>query len=196
MRIFNPIRPAQPGSARPAPLGRALHAHPSGRSLLIALFLIVFALNPANAAPNQDQLKLSFGKFDIFGTYSKRSCAAQTFLRSAKGQRMGFLIYWVPRKSLFLSTKHPSFARTSGKQVVQFRFPDGQVMAFNMKKSGDQVQANIGFGSTAKKFYKMIEANNSLRIELPGLGDVLDVDMSRRRELESAMRHCRDWLKS
>ena len=186
----------KPGSARPAPLGRALLAHPSGRSLLVALFLAIFGLGTANAAPNQDTLKLSFGKFDVYGTYSKRSCAAQTFLRSAKGHRMGFLIYWVPRKSLFVSTKHPAFAQVSGKQVVQFRFPDGQAMAFKMKKQGDHVQASIGFGSQAKKFYKLIEANDSLRIELPGLGDVLDVDMSRRRELESAMRHCRDWLKS
>ena len=79
---------------------------------------------------------------------------------------------------------------------MQFRFPDGQAIAFKMKRRGDRVQASIGFGSAAKKFYKMIEANPSLRIELPGIGDTLDVSLKQRRQLEGAMRHCRDWLRS
>ena len=163
----------------------------------LAMLPLLFALAvPANAAPDQDRIKLSFGQFDIFGVYSKRACTAQTFLKSARGNRMGFAIYWRPGKNLYVMTKHPAFAKAGGQQTVQFRFPDGQAMAFKMKRKGERVQASIGFSSTAKKFYKMIEANQSMRIELPAIGDTLDVSLKRRRELEAAMRHCKEWLRS
>ncbi len=164
--------------------------------MVVALVVALTFSNAAHAAPEGNTLKLKFGVFDIYGTYTKRSCQAQTFLRSARGQRMGFAIYWVPGKSLYLMTKHPASERVSGRQQVQFRFPSGEAMAFAMKRQGDLVQASIGFGSTAQDFYELIEANRSLRIELPGIGDAIDVDLSKRREVEAAMRYCRDWLKS
>ncbi len=162
----------------------------------LALSAALLAPLPAAAIPDGNTMKLSFGGFDVYGTYTKRSCAAQTFLRSARGERIGFSIYWVPGRSLYVMTKHRGYARAGGRQQVQFRFPGGEAMAFAMKRRGERVQADIGFGATARKLYKLIEANRSLRIELPGVGDAVDVDLSRRRELESAMRHCRDWLKS
>jgi len=166
-------------------------------SRALAGVLVLAALSvTASAAPDQNTLKLSFSTFDVFATYTKRSCAAQADLRSARGQKMAFVIYWLPGKALYLMTQHPGYASARGKQVVQFRFPNGETMAFAMKRKGARVQANIGFGASAKKFYKLIEANQSVRMELPGIGDTVDVNLSRRREIEGAMRHCRDWLKS
>lgn len=161
-----------------------------------ALCLAIFLAAPAHAVPDADTLKLTFGQFDVYGTYSKRSCAAQIFLPSARGQRMGFSIYWVPGRKLYLMTQHPGYTRARGQQKVQFSFPSGQAMAFDMKRKGARVQADIGFGKAARSFYQLIEANRSMSIDLPGVGDRVEVPLVRRRELESAMRHCRDWLKS
>lgn len=170
----------------------------SGRIVATRLFAAVVAAillaAPSDAAPDADILKLSFGKFDVYGTYSKRSCAAQTFLRSARGQRLGFSIYWVPGRKLYVMTRHPGYEQARGNQQVQFRFPSGQTMTFDMKRKGARVQADIGFGKTARAFYKLIEANSAMSIELPGVGDRVEVALERRRELEAAMRHCRDWL--
>jgi hypothetical protein len=132
----------------------------------------------------------------VLGSYSKRSCAAQATLRSDKGQRVGFSVYWVPGRALHLLTTHPGYSSVDGKQQVRFRFPDGKAMTFAMKRSGNSLQTNIGFGLQAKAFYRQIDSNPGLRIEIPVVGDAVDVDLGRRREVEAAMRHCRDWLKS
>ncbi len=164
------------------------------KTLAIAAALAL--CGPASAAPDSNTLKLSFGKFSIFGTYNKRSCAAQSSVRSAKRKPVGFSIYWTPGRALYLLTNHPAAGRVSGKQQVNFRFPSGQAMAFAMTRKGNSLYTNIGFGQQAKSFYKLIETNRSLRVEWPALGDMADVPLQRRRELESAMRHCRDWLRS
>ena len=164
------------------------------RLMLVAL--VWLCAGAAQATPEQDLIKLSFGSFDVYGTYSKKSCAAQTFLTSARGQRLGSSIYWVPGRALYVMTKHPGYAQVSGAQTVQFRFPDGQAMAFKMKRKGTRVQASIGFGATARKFYKMMAANNAMQIELVGVQDTVSVNLDPREQLEGAMRHCRDWLRS
>ena len=69
-------------------------------------------------------------------------------------------------------------------------------MAFGVKRNGANLYTNIGFGSTARTFYAQMERAGSMRIEIPGLGDAVDVSLGKRRELEAAMRHCRDWLRS
>lgn len=164
-----------------------------------AWLVLVFLTGPALAVPEMNTIKLDLGDFEVIGTYTTRSCAAQVRLRSAQRQSVGFSIYWRPGKQLNLLTQHPRAAQANGngRLPVQFRFPSGQAMAFDMTLSSDRVLfTNIGFGKNAKAFYKLIEANPSLRIEWPALNDTVTVSLDRRRELESAMRHCRDWLKS
>ncbi|MDF0602513.1 hypothetical protein P1J78_17380 [Psychromarinibacter sp. C21-152] len=172
-------------------LSRAVRA-----ALMPAALMLALTTGPAPAAPEGNTMKLRFGAFEVIGTYSKRSCAAQSTLRSAKGARVGFSIYWVPGRSLYLLTMHPNAGQVTGNRQVNFRFPGGQAVAFGMKRSGNNLFTNIGFGGTAKNFYKLIEANGSLRIEIPSLGDTIDVSLAQRREVEAAMRHCRDWLRS
>jgi hypothetical protein len=92
-------------------------------------------------------------------------------------------------------TMHPNYKAVTGQQPVQFRFPDGTVMAFGMVRKGIALQTNIGFGAEARRFYKAIEANPSLRIELPGVNDAVDVSLAERRRVEGGLRYCRKWLK-
>ena len=165
---------------------------------LVAPMLIVglLAANPALAIPEGDRLKLSLGSFDVYGTWSKKSCAAQTVMRSQARKRVGFSVYWTPGRQLYLMTTHPDARRVQGNQQVQIRFPNGEAMAFAMKRTGQALYTDIGFGSNARSFYRQIESNRSMRIEWPALDDAVDVDLRQRRELEAAMRHCRDWLRS
>ncbi len=164
------------------------------KALTVALALML--AGPAAAIPEGDRLKLSFGSFDVYGTWSKKSCAAQTVMRSQARKRVGFSVYWTPGRQLYLMTTHPDSRRVQGNQQVQIRFPDGQAMAFAMRRNGQALYTDIGFGSNARNFYRQIEASRSMRIEWPSLGDAVDVDLRQRRELEAAMRHCRDWLRS
>jgi len=164
----------------------------AGAGLLMALSA---APVPAQEFHDSDTLKLGFGTFSIFGTYSKQACSAQANMRSARGQRVGFSIYWRPGKSLYLLTTHPAYQKAAGQQQVQFRFPDGSVMVFPMRRSGAKLQTNIGFGAKARKFYDAITASRSVRIEMPGVGDAVDVDLSNRRQVEGGMRYCKKWLK-
>lgn len=179
---------------RMTPLRRL--AAPLRRALLPAALALASVGGPAVAAPEGNTMKLRFGQFEVIGTYTKRSCAAQATLRSARGARVGFSVYWVPGSALYLLTMHPNAAQVSGNGQVNFRFPNGQAVAFGMKRNGTSLFTNIGFGGTAQNFYRMIEANGSLRIEIPSLGDAIDVSLAQRREVEAAMRHCRDWLRS
>ena len=167
------------------------------KSLALAATLGLTGLaTPASAVPEGNTLKLSFGNYIVYGTYTQRSCAAQSSVRSLKRKPVGFSIYWLPGRTLYLLTQHPQAGKVRGTQPVTFRFPNGQSMAFNMKRQGKSLFTDIGFGGQAKSFYKLIESSPSMRIEWPALGDAVDVPLNRRRELESAMRHCRDWLKS
>ena len=163
---------------------------------LAAAAMLCLAAPAAHAAPEGDTLKLGLGSFTVIGTYSMRSCAAQSSVRSARGAPLGFSIYWIPGRSLYVLANHPNAAQVPGNAKVQFRFPSGQAMAFAMTRNGNTLYTNIGFGGTAQDFYRLIEANPAMRVEIPSLGDAADIGLGRRREVESAMRHCRDWLRS
>jgi hypothetical protein len=151
---------------------------------------------PALAAPSSNTMKQTFGNFTVIGTYDRGACAAQSAMRSARGARVGFSVYWVPGGSLYLLTSHPEAGRIQGAQKVTFVFPSGERMAFNMTRNGNSLYTDIGFGGTARSFYSKLKRAGSLRIEVPGLDDAVSVDLSRRREVEAAMHKCGSWLRS
>lgn len=136
--------------------------------------------------------RVSYGTFTVHGTYSQRACSAQANLRSVTGANVSFSIYWRPGRSLHLITTHPRAGQAQGAPNMQFRFPDGQAVAFATSKSGNQLQTNIGFGGAAQRFYRMIEANGSVRIELPGINDVVDVSLAERAAVVRALFNCKD----
>jgi len=165
---------------------------------LLAVGLAAVLATPGLAAAtfhDSNTLKLSFGVFSVFGNYTKQACSAQANLRSSRGRRVGFSIYWKPGRALYLITTHPDAASASGAQQIQFRFPGGKAMAFAMSRSGPKLQTNIGFGAKARKFYDALSTSASVRIELPGVGDTVDLDLSARRQLEGGMRYCKKWLR-
>jgi hypothetical protein len=108
------------------------------------------------------------------------------------GQPVTFAIYWRPGRALVLVTNHPGTGAVQGAQTMQFRFPSGEAMAFATTRSGNQLQTNIGFGGAAQRFYTALRANPSLRIELPGVNDIVEVSLAEREQVISAMLHCRD----
>ncbi len=163
-----------------------------GAALLLGLALIA----PAAAAPGSNTMKQSLGNFTVIGTYDKGACAAQSAVQSARGVQVGFSVYWVPGGSLYLLTFHPEAGKIQGAQKVNFVFPGGDSMAFDMTRNGNNLYTNIGFGGTAQSFYAKLKNAGSLRIEVPGLDDAVTVDLSRRSEVEAAMKDCRSWLRS
>jgi len=161
------------------------------KTIALVLQLALFTL-PAQAAHYGETYKADLGSFTVHGSFSKKSCSAQATLRSVRGARVGFAIYWRVGRSLHLLTTHPDNARVSGPQNMQFRFADGQAVAFVTRRNGAQLETNIGFGNAANRFYEMIAANPSLRIELPAIGDAVDVSLADRERILQAMFYCRD----
>lgn len=160
----------------------------------LALAALLLAGSPARAFHEEfgDTYQLRLGDFTLVGRYRAGSCALQGSFRSLRGARTTFTVYWLPGRSLYLATHHPQVARVGGRQTMQFRFPDDTAMAFATTRNGKQLQTRIGFGSAAQRFHEAIERNRSMRIELPAVGDAVDVSLEKREEAVAAMVHCGD----
>jgi hypothetical protein len=165
----------------------------AGAALTLATLLLL-AGAPVRAFHDEfgDTYQLRLGDFTLVGRYRAGSCALQGSFRSLRGAHTTFTVYWLPGRSLHLATHHPEVARVNGRQTMQFRFPDGTAMAFATTRNGNQLQTRIGFGAAAQRFYEAIERNPSMRIELPAVGDAVNVSLEKREEAVAAMFHCRD----
>lgn len=173
--------------SRVAQITRAAHA------LLLGGALALWA-GPVAAYHQGETLKVNVGTFSIHGSYARKSCSAQANLRSAARQAVGFALYWRPGKSLHLAVTHPKNAAASGKQTMRLVFPDGSVLDYPMKRRGNQLQSSIGFGNKAQTLYKTLQRNNRLQIELPGVGDRVDVSLAERELVEGGLFYCQRWM--
>jgi len=135
--------------------------------------------------------RAQFQGFTVHGSYSKGACSAQANLRSHSGKTVAFSIYWRPGRSLHLLTTHPDAARLAGRGQAVFAFPDGTGLAFPMRRQGAQLSTSIGFGSTAQTFYRKIQAHPRLQIQFPALGDAVDVALTDKARVESALFFCK-----
>ncbi|MBV0911876.1 hypothetical protein [Anianabacter salinae] len=147
---------------------------------------------PVLAQDLGETFRTRFGPFTVVGTFSKQTCQAQQTARSAQGQAVGFTVYWRPGRSLHLITQHPGYRAVQGNQPIRFVFPDGRAMDFDMTRNGSVLGTQIGFGSKAQQFYRLLEANQSLRIDMPAVNDSVQIDLAMRPELIRAMFFCRD----
>ncbi len=139
-----------------------------------------------------ESFRTSFGPFKIVGSFSKQMCQAQQVARSANGANVGFTVYWRPGRSLHLVTQHPAYRQVEGRQPIRFTFPDGRSMEFDMARNGSVLGTQIGFGGKAQQFYRLLDSNRSLRIDMPGIGDSVPIDLAMRDEVIRAMFFCRD----
>ena len=161
-----------------------------------ALSLSLFG-SSVSAASYQDSetLKLDYGTFNIHGSASKRACSAQANLKSRGGKNTGFAIYWRIGRTIHLLVSHPNNSKVNGKHKANFVFPDGSSVNFPMSRSGNQLQVRIGFGPRGSAFYDSLTKNRSVVIQLPAVGDSVDVDLSERERVEIGMEICRRWQK-
>jgi len=157
----------------------------------VALLLVA---SPANAFHDGETLKLDFDQFNIHGSFSKKSCSAQADMKSAGGKNTGFSIYWRPGKGLHLLVKHPGNAAISGAQKIHFVFANGKKVTFPMKGKGALLQVPVGLGPRGSSFYSAVQANPSVRIDMPGVKDHVVVDLRQRDKVEAGMNLCREWL--
>jgi len=168
------------------------------RKIAVTIGLTV-ALSAAQAVPTAayhegNTLQLKFNTFTIHGNYAKRYCSGQANLTSKAGNSVAVAVFWRAGKNLSILARHPGVAKVKGRQKVVFKFPDGKRIVFPMQKAGDQLQVRVGFGPRGTGFYDALMANRRVLVEMPSLGDAIDVDLSEREEAASGALYCREWL--
>lgn len=170
----------------------ARRAHMSAGVAALVLGLAMALPAPASAHHFGETYKRQFKTAVVQGSFRNRACAVQANVRSARKKIVTFGIYWRPGKSLHLVATHPDYASVSGAQKIQFRFPDGQGIAFPMLRTGKKLQIDLGFGSKAQTFNKMVRANKSVTIDLLGVKDRMVVDLREQAKIIAAFKFCRE----
>jgi len=164
----------------------------------VALVLALGATGIAGATTQDgdaETLRLDYGEFVVNGSQARHACSAQANLISRDGKQVGFALYWRIGKDMFLLVSHPGNRALTGLQKISFVFDDGRKVVFPMQGHGNQLQVPIGLGPRGASFYSAIKKNDSLRIVMPGVGDEVRLDVSRRAEVERAMQICKRWVK-
>lgn len=163
------------------------------KTLAVVLAALLLAM-PALAYHQGETLKMKFRTFTIHGSVSKRSCSGQANVKSRRGHMVGVAVHWRVGKSVMLLARHPDYTSAGGKQKIRFIFPDGKKIILPMKLYGKQLQVRIGIGSHGLALYDALMENPSVTVELTGIDDVVEVDLSDRFNAEKGALYCREWL--
>jgi len=167
------------------------------RSMIAALALVAGLCLPVpvSAYHMGDTLKLDYGTFKVYGSYTKQSCSGQANIKSTHGFDVGASIYWSVGKNLYLLVTHPNVGAVKGKQKVIFKFPDGRNVTFPMNRHGDLLQVPVGIGPRGLSFYNAVMANSRVTVELTGVEDTVEVDLKDRHKAEEGAIYCQQWLR-
>lgn len=171
-----------------------LNFTPYKRALTLITALCLSIPGTAGAYHQGDSLKMNFGTFQVYGSYTKRYCSGQANLVSQQGHKVGASIYWNVGKTLYLLVSHPQIGSVQGRQKVRFLFPDGQKVTFPMNRHNDQLQVPVGIGPRGVAFYNAVMANTRVTVELTGVNDTVEVDLKDRDKAEKGAIYCREWL--
>lgn len=157
-----------------------------------ALYLSLAALsfNPAAAYHLGETLKFTTGGVQITGSYSQGLCALQANRRAQSGAPTAFALQWKPGKSLFLIVAP---GRTGqNRETFTFAFSDGSAHSYTFKKSGKQYNSSLGFGGKTQSLWKSMRASDAMRIDMPGLGDSVTVNLQPRDDVLARMVYCKE----
>ena len=78
------------------------------------------------------------------------------------------------------------------EQKLRFLFPDGTDLAFTMKLSGTQLQMPLGLASNVPALFHAVKNNPNVRIEISGIEDSIELDLSAQNAVLEAMEACRE----